>query len=170
MQGGYNPHCHPITSNHTHRVFLPFLYIFLNFGHLSLSLLQLSPIQFLFSLSLSPSFLFPLPSTSLLHSVYFPLPLSATYGRKADQAQGNGINFHSRLNLQSISLELNTLPPIRNSQSSISLFPRRHSPAIQRQPWKPCLTFWRFNLCTTYRSCQLRDVPMKHVNETSCHF
>lgn len=106
------------------------------------------------SFSVAPPFLFPTLSFysyplsafpiyfPLLHTLSLFLSLSPppTYGRKAAQAQGNGINFHSRLNLQSISLELNTLPPIRKSQGSISPFPRRHSPAIQRQP---CLTFWR---------------------------
>lgn len=85
-----------------------------------------------------PHFYFPSRSFS---SSPLSRPAFPTYRRKADQAQGNGINFHSRLNLQSISLELNTLPPIRKSQGSISPFPRRHSPAIQRQPWPPCLTF-----------------------------
>lgn len=95
-----------------------------------------------------PHFYFPLSLflLSLLSPSIFPscsLSPSPTYGRIAAQAQGNGINFHSRLNSQSISLELNTLPPIRKSQGSISPFPRRHSPAIQRQPRQPCLTFWR---------------------------
>lgn len=83
--------------------------------------------------------------SSSLSSSTSPLALCLllSYGRKAAQAQGNGINFHSRLNSQSISLELNTLPPIRKSQGSISSFPRRHSPAIQREPRQPCLTFWR---------------------------
>lgn len=125
------------------------------------SSLSLSPSFYLFSLH-SPSpfplfscgspVLFPalssfflIPSLCFLHlfSPSLSLYASPTYRRKAAQAQGNGINFHSRLNSQSISLELNTLPPIRKSQGSISPFPRRHSPAIQRQPRQPCLTFWR---------------------------
>lgn len=109
------------------------------------------PSLYLFSpFSVTPPFLFPaLPFLLILLCLFSLLALSPslaashTYGRKAAQAQGNGINFHSRLNSQSISLELNTLPPIRKSQGSISPFPRRHSPAIQRQPRQPCLTFWR---------------------------
>lgn len=104
----------------TYTVSLPFLFHFIHF---------LSP-------SFSLSFSFP----HLFSPLALPLSL-LSYGRKAAQAQGNGINFHSRLNSQSISLELNTLPPIRKSQSSISPFPRRHSPAIQRRPRQPCLTF-----------------------------
>lgn len=71
IQAGYNPHRHPITSNHIRHVFLPFLYIFLNFAHLSL--LQLSPILFLFSLSATPPFLVPLPSLS--PHLCFPLSI-----------------------------------------------------------------------------------------------
>lgn len=125
----------------------------------SLSLFSLSPLSFP-SLSIhllfcgSPHFYLPLSHSlrfsssplsafpRLFSSLALSLPL-LSFGRKAAQAQGNGINFHSRLNSQSISLELNTLPPIRKSQGSISPFPRRHSPAIQRQPRQPCLTFWR---------------------------
>lgn len=120
-----------------------------NFSSLSPSPFSSPP--FLHSLSVRFShFYFPSPLPFLLiSSRCFPssifhspsLSASSTYGRKAAQAQGNGINFHSRLNSQSISLELNTLPPIRESQGSISPFPRRHSPAIQRQPRQPCLTF-----------------------------
>lgn len=110
------------------------------------------PLLYILSFFVAPPFLFPALFFLLISSLCFPrlfsplalsLSQSPTYGRKAAQAQGNGINFHSRLNSQSISLELNTLPPIRKSQGSISPFPRRHSPAIQRQPRQPCLTFWR---------------------------
>lgn len=115
----------------------------------SISFLSI-PLLYFLSYSVAPPFLFPalphllsLLSLSIFPSCSLALSRSPTYGRKAAQAQGNGINFHSRLNSQSISLELNTLPPIRKSQGSISPFPRRHSPAIQRQPRQPCLTFRR---------------------------
>lgn len=125
---------------------------FSSLSHLPLSPLRHSLSPFLHSLSarfLHFYFPSPLPFSSSsplaaslpLFSTLPSLSASSTYGRKAAQAQGNGINFHSRLNSQSISLELNTLPPIRESQGSISPFPRRHSPAIQRQPRQPCLTF-----------------------------
>lgn len=150
IQVGHNPNYDPITSNHIHHVSFPFLFNFLHFliSLFWLSLIAHSLSPFLLSASAGPPFLFPFPfflliSASLSIFLSLSLSLSPTYRRKTAKPQGNGINFHSRLNSQSISLELNTLPPIRNSQSSISLFPRRHSPAIQRQPWKPCLTCWR---------------------------
>ena len=137
----------------------------------------MAPTFLFLSLSLSLSLSPPPPSSLSASPLHFPLLLSLslslaspTYGRKAVQAQGNGINFHSRLNSQSISLELNTLPPIRKSQSSISPFPRRHSPAIQRQPRQPCLTFWRCMwgnwtgapTCCSFLQTAQRNITNKH--------